>query len=370
MQWFRIAGVSAALVGIVLAGLPAATSGQNPSEEKPAAKDTPRAALGPATKVELDWGGKVVTGEIVELARPGWYKVKFDWNGKEVSPTVPAANLRPQATPAAATPEKSATAQPPVARKWKDGTGKFELNATYVGVAGGNVHLRRADGKVIQVALDKLSAEDQAYQPVEKGQQVGFASTVFFGFHAASTTSKMSFSTGCYVKSLGAAAAAGEPVNPFEAAEVVAAARPAVPPARVTEFDREANYEGMKELGAQWVPAKEFVADPVVRVDVPVGGKAIVLAGTAPAAKRDDFFENPQGIYLSAGGGRAVVVFVNSPPGGERHVRIVHCDVPAGQFKGELEVPLAGTPVDLSPSGELLACLPGPFPPPGEKPMP
>ncbi len=328
MHRTRLIGLSAALVGIVLAGLPtASSSGQNPGEEKPAAKDSPAEPLAPATKVELEWGGKSVTGEVVEQTRPGWYKVKFDWNGKEVSPTVPAANLRPLA---------AAAAKPQPARKWKDGSGKFELEATYVGVIGGNVQLRRADGKVIQLALDKLSAEDQAY-----------------------------------VKSLApAAAAAGEPVNPFEAAEVVVPAKPlAAAPARVTEFDREANYDGMKELGAQWVPARQFVADPLVRLEPPAGGKSIVLAGAAPAAKRDDFFENPQGIFVSAGGGSAAVVFVNSPPGGERRVRIARCDVTAGKFTGEINEPLPGTPVDLSPSGALMACLPEQFLRPGEKPM-
>jgi hypothetical protein len=281
--------------------------------------------LEPGAKVELDWGGKAVSGEVVEQVRPGWYKVKFGWKDRELSPTVPEANLRP-AAPLAQKPQ--------LARKWKDKSGQFEIEATYSGVIGDNLQLRRADGKVIQLALDKLSAEDQAY-----------------------------------VKSLAPAAVNAEPVNPFEAAAVVVPAKRAAAAARVTEFDREADYDSMKELGAQWVPAKPFVPDPLVRHEPPAGGKAIVLAKEARAAERDDFFESPQGIYLSAGGGTAAVVFVNSPPGGERTVRIVRCDVPGGKFTGEIVQPQAGTPADLSPSGELLAFLPEKFVPQGEKPM-
>ncbi len=326
MHRTQFISLSAALIGIILAGILTTSSlGQNPSEEKPAAKDALPEALAPATKVELEWGGKVVAGEVVEQTRPGWYKVKFDWNGKEVTPTVPVANLRPANFPAQ---------KPQPIRKWKDRSGNFEIEAAFAGVIGENVQLRRADGKVIELSLDKLSAEDQAY-----------------------------------VKSL-APPGAAEPVNPFEAAEVVTPAKPLAAVARrVTEFDREANYDAMKELGAQWVPAKEFVADPLIRLEPPAGGKSIILAGTVQPAKRDDFFESPQGIYLSAGGGTAVVVFVNSPPGGERRVRIARCDVTAGKFTGEFVQPLAGTPADLSPSGELLACLPEPFVPQGEKPM-
>ena len=316
-------GWTLVLVCFFLAGHPEISTGQEPEANGQVVRPEP-GQLRPGAKVELDWGGKAVTGEVVDETRPGWFKVKFTWNDKELTPTVPLANLRTGSAPAQ---------KPQSARKWKDGSGKFEIEATYAGVVGGNVALRRADGKVIQIALDKLSAEDQAY-----------------------------------VKTF-APPAPAEPVNPFEAAAVAAPAKPAAAAARVTEFDREANYDAMKELGAQWVPAKQFVPDPLVRLEPPAGGKSIVLAKEAPATERDDFFESPHGLYLSAGGGTAIVVFVNSPPGGERKVRIARCDVPAAKFTGEIVQPIAGTPADLSPSGELLACLPEQFVPQGEKPM-
>jgi thiol-disulfide isomerase/thioredoxin len=48
-------------------------------------------------------------------------------------------------------------------RKWTDKTGKFSVTAELVGVEDGKAVLRKADGKEISVALDRLSAEDQKY---------------------------------------------------------------------------------------------------------------------------------------------------------------------------------------------------------------
>ncbi len=49
------------------------------------------------------------------------------------------------------------------ARTWKDATGKFEIQATFVKLDGENVILKKADGKTIKVPLEKLSPIDQGY---------------------------------------------------------------------------------------------------------------------------------------------------------------------------------------------------------------
>jgi hypothetical protein len=49
------------------------------------------------------------------------------------------------------------------AREWKDTSGKFSVEAEFVGHSEGNVQLRRADGTVITVALDRLSEKDRAF---------------------------------------------------------------------------------------------------------------------------------------------------------------------------------------------------------------
>ena len=56
-----------------------------------------------------------------------------------------------------------ATAYPASARKWTDNTRKFSVEADLVHVKGGKAILKKTDGKVIVVPLDRLSAADRRY---------------------------------------------------------------------------------------------------------------------------------------------------------------------------------------------------------------
>ena len=49
------------------------------------------------------------------------------------------------------------------AREWTDSTGTFKVEAELVAVRAGKAILSKADGSVLSVAVDKLSAKDQAY---------------------------------------------------------------------------------------------------------------------------------------------------------------------------------------------------------------
>jgi hypothetical protein len=49
------------------------------------------------------------------------------------------------------------------ARTWKDSTGGFSVEAELLQVTAGVVHLKKANGNVIQVPLERLSAADQAF---------------------------------------------------------------------------------------------------------------------------------------------------------------------------------------------------------------
>jgi hypothetical protein len=54
-------------------------------------------------------------------------------------------------------------------------------------------------------------------------------------------------------------------------------------------------------------------------------------------------------------------VYINGPPGKDREARIVSCDLKIGKTAGDFTWITSVTPVDLSPSGQLLACLPDQF---------
>ena len=58
-----------------------------------------------------------------------------------------------------------ATAYPVSARKWTDRTGKFSTEADLVHVKDGKAILKKSDGKVIAVPLDRLSAADLVTWP-------------------------------------------------------------------------------------------------------------------------------------------------------------------------------------------------------------
>lgn len=48
-------------------------------------------------------------------------------------------------------------------RTWKDATGQHEVKAELIGVAGGMVSLKTADGRTVKLAFTQLSSEDQAF---------------------------------------------------------------------------------------------------------------------------------------------------------------------------------------------------------------
>lgn len=50
---------------------------------------------------------------------------------------------------------------PPASRKWQDATGQFSIVAQLIGLKDGKVELKKADGKVILIPLEKLAAADQ-----------------------------------------------------------------------------------------------------------------------------------------------------------------------------------------------------------------
>ncbi|WP_254510930.1 SHD1 domain-containing protein [Anatilimnocola floriformis] len=47
-------------------------------------------------------------------------------------------------------------------RTWQDTSGKFSVEAEFIGLADGKVDLKKADGKVLSIPLDRLSETDQA----------------------------------------------------------------------------------------------------------------------------------------------------------------------------------------------------------------
>jgi hypothetical protein len=73
--------------------------------------------------------------------------------------------------------ETTKAGEAPRARKWTSKLGKFSVNAEFIKVEAGKVHLKRADtGRIIEVPLDRLSEEDRQFvsqveSPVESSTE-------------------------------------------------------------------------------------------------------------------------------------------------------------------------------------------------------
>lgn len=279
-------------------------------------------------KVEVWWAGKYVPGEIVALEENGWVRVKFSLNGREQTIKQPGdgqwvrrpvAAAAPAARPAAPRPGRPlpaaehanpfAAAEAPAPRTWTDSTGKFKIEATFAGKEGDNVLLTKTDGKTIKLPLDKLSKEDQD--------------------HVAGLMAKPA------------------EANPFAKAEEVGDAA----------YDRPADWSTVEQILPQPAGGWPLVPDAAAAPQQALPASAIGLGGGG----QDRFFENPTSLLFNSSKNEAVVVFVHAPPGKDREVRIAFCDLNTGKLAGETRLTTSVTPIDLSPSGQLLACLPDQF---------
>ena len=55
------------------------------------------------------------------------------------------------------------TAETPEYRTWQDITGKFKIEAMFVGLAAGKAQLQKKDGQILSVPIEKLSKTDQQW---------------------------------------------------------------------------------------------------------------------------------------------------------------------------------------------------------------
>ena len=58
---------------------------------------------------------------------------------------------------------KAAAAANAVSRTWRSADGKHTIEASFAGFGNGKLRLRKTEGKVIEVPLEKLCPEDQAF---------------------------------------------------------------------------------------------------------------------------------------------------------------------------------------------------------------
>lgn len=145
----------------------------------------PRPELQPGDKLEVLDMGRLREAEFVEFTPVGLIKVRFEDDSqlafrpthvrfaKGINPRepkltaklpekliakLPAAKEAARAAAAAATPPAD---ELKINRKWQDASGQFSIEAEFVTLQEGKVELKKPDGKIISVPLDKLAAADQ-----------------------------------------------------------------------------------------------------------------------------------------------------------------------------------------------------------------
>jgi WD40 repeat protein len=176
-------------------------------------------------------------------------------------------------------------------RKWKDKSGKFEIDAKYVKVSGDKVSLETRAGKIVEVPLDRLSPVDQ-------------------GFIEAKMSSGSSDSDSPFKEI--------DPNEPPKKSEPATGKSTAGAPAiKQWTVDWEAATETSIENG-NWNP--QIGEQPT---DFKI--KTTSLPGKA------QFFEGIADSTFNAVAKRAVLTFHISPPGDPRKTRMVLIDTETGK---------------------------------------
>jgi WD40 repeat protein len=282
-------------------------------------------------KVKVEWAGEEKEAEVVGYSATGWITVKFKSNGLELTPTLPPEQLKP-------VEKKTAAAAGAGLHTWVDVTGKYKTEATFLRLADGKVELKKADGSIAKVPLDKLSAADQ-----ELAKKLAEAD----------------------------AAAGRDPNDPFattEPAEPGTPAEPAEPapaqPANHTDTQNPANLkvtepnrQGESEvLLDESVREGGLTADPEPANPISLASRGIPLSKTATGKEglAGGFFEHPKVIAIPPSGGKAVVALVDELPSTERVTRLERCDLAAGKSLGSTLLNGNSVPLDADPTGQFI----------------
>ena len=309
--------------------------------------DPEDARLMPGDKVEIEWVGRRVEAEFVEYSITGWITVKFFSNGIEHSPTFPPDKVR------ALGGGKNAKGPKRPLRTWTDTTGTFKTKARFMALEGDELTLETEDGEQISLALEKLSAADQAMAR-KIAAKVGPAAPK--------------------------ADAKGD--NPF-AAKPTPPMRPRSQPEPADEPNDEPADDAPEPVEVaigEWRRCRTITVDPPADWSVPVDGGVfpeklasapIPLPG--PPQGSDGFFEKIDGLHMARGGAKACAVIRNSPPTRAVTTTLSFVDLVGGKVEAPVRMPSRTKLVDVDRTGEFVLTVPdttlvlgttGPPPPP------
>lgn len=263
-------------------------------------------------EVDFSWHNKTYVALITKIDnRSGLIELKFNVDGKEQTtrafPLDPRLKKRTGGAPKAAA--TGASRQPEKeypARTWTDSTGKFKIDASYAGQDAAGVKLKKTDGKTIQLALDKLSPQDQQY--------------------------------------IAGVLSPAADANPFESAKELTV---------VPNADRQARWSTARHIDVQLKENWSLTLDPGPSLSAPADGRVVTLW----TKTQQNFFESPAKVLLDTAHSKAIVVSINSPPNAEKRLRLSIVDTKSVAHEADIHYAGQGTPVDVSPSGKRLVAI-------------
>lgn len=207
-----------------------------------------------------------------------------------------------------------AGAEHPV-RTWTDSTGRFTIEARLVSAEGEQVLLERADGTMVRIDLEKLSAVDREYV-LELPEESPFETVE---------------------------------ASPFEPA-----APRSVAPAETTV---EAPGAG-RAVQIDWSRSRAVDLNPQQEAwsfePISPASPAFEATRRITVPPKRDFFEKTAGLAVSPNGRRAVIGYVLGRPRTEETTRLVYCDLESGRALNVPEVPGEMMPLAVPPEGNLV----------------
>jgi len=204
-------------------------------------------------------------------------------------------------------------------RTWSDATGKYTIEAKFIGLEGGKVVLEKADGSRIQIEMSKLKPEDRIEAVKLNGKKM-----------------------------------MGDANNPFkDAGKTTGTARNNRKTGSKTTPETDANAPVLTPI--DWAGAKQlsiFGSDWKEQNTIPVDLK-LDWQPRPVAIPSTDFWDKPTGLVASAAAKRAIVVSGFDKPGNnDGATSTIHvCDLEKGFVVKSFPVSGKFTPLAISPDG-------------------
>jgi hypothetical protein len=296
-------------------------------------------------KVEIYMEG-TVEGEIIEIdPNDGWLTVRCTVHGREMTPMLPPDQVKPintkkakdtkpkstKATAKASPPDKAETAADG-SQNWTDDTGKHKMKAEFVELRDGKVTLKKADGSTVKVPLERLSPADRKRAETLAAQ-------------AAKSSAENEENPSLTDKKSG-----GESIKKGNDS-VKKDAKPIT--------NRGGDLDQKPGTG-RWTGVRRIMIDP------PATAKIVpdaLVGGPAEPPKPFDYVTPTRGfrprvkqMFIDQAHQRAVMSYYAG--GSKTGQQLDYCDLAAGKALFSATIDTIAKPIDLSPDGSLLLCVP------------